>query len=121
VVRWLWVLGGSLFIGLGILGIFLPLLPTTPFLLLAAACYFRGSQRFYSWLITHPRLGPYIRNYREKHGITKFLKIFTLGLLWLTILISIIFVTSSPWVRILLFLIALGVTIHILLLKTLQN
>ena len=61
---------GSLSVLLGILGIFLPLLPTTPFLLLAALCYSRSSERFYQWLVTNRWFGEYIRNYREGRGIT---------------------------------------------------
>ena len=63
------ILCGCLAVVLGILGIFLPLLPTTPFLLLAAACFFRSSPRLYNWLISHKRMGPYIRNFREHRAI----------------------------------------------------
>ena len=66
--KWTLILVGSLSIGLAFLGIFLPLLPTTPFLLLAAACYLRSSDRFYHWLIYHKWFGNYIRNYREGRG-----------------------------------------------------
>ena len=66
---------GSLSLGLGIAGIFLPLLPTTPFLLLTAALYFRGSPRLYDWLLRQKRLGPYIRNFREHKAIPLHAKI----------------------------------------------
>ena len=56
---------GWLSVALGVIGIFLPVLPTTPFLLLAAACFVRSSQRVYIWLVTHPRLGPWIRDYLD--------------------------------------------------------
>ena len=72
---------GSLSVLLGILGIFLPLLPTTPFLLLAALCYSRSSERFYQWLVTNRWFGEYIRNYREGRGITSKHKISILCLL----------------------------------------
>jgi len=63
------ILAGNFFVALGILGIFLPLLPTTPFLLLAAACYFKSSERFYNWLMSNKWLGNYFKNYREKKSI----------------------------------------------------
>lgn len=109
---------GSLFLATGTLGIFLPLLPTTPFLLLAAACYMRSSPQLYHWLINHQQLGPFIRNYREKKGIPKQVKILTLLLLWTTIGIS-IYVTQHNHLTIFLLMVAIGVSIHILKLKTL--
>ena len=66
---------GTFFVGLGIIGIFLPLLPTTPFLLLAAACYARSSKRFYNWLLNNKWFGNYIKNYRERKGIPLQIKI----------------------------------------------
>ena len=60
---------GTVSLALGIIGIFLPLLPTTPFLLLTAALYFRGSPRLYQWLLNHKCLGPYIRSFRENKAI----------------------------------------------------
>ncbi|MDP6359718.1 MAG: YbaN family protein [Planctomycetota bacterium] len=65
IYRWALIILGSVSVGFGFIGIFVPLLPTTPFLLLAAACYFKSSEKFYSWLINHKWLGPYLRNYRE--------------------------------------------------------
>ena len=64
-VRYLLLAIGWLSVALGVIGIFLPVLPTTPFLLLAAACFVRSSRRFYIWLVTHPHLGPWIRDYLE--------------------------------------------------------
>jgi len=108
------VLAGSAFLALGIIGIFLPLLPTTPFLLLAAACYFRSSQRFYNWLINNKLLGKYIRNYRDGNGISLNVKIFTISLLWITIGCSALFAVDALFVRIILIIIAIGVTVHVL-------
>ncbi|MGM0401714.1 MAG: YbaN family protein [Chloroflexota bacterium] len=119
--RWLLMIAGLLSLGLGILGIFLPLLPTTPFLLLAAGCFMRSSERLYRWLITHRWFGPYIRNYREHGAITRRAKIGTLALLWGTIGYTALGVLSSLPLRVLLFLVAVGVTAHVLHMKTLTK
>ena len=112
------ILAGTLFVILGFLGIFLPVLPTTPFLLLAAACYFRSSDRFYRWLMNNRILGAYIRNYLEGRGMSMKSKVITLVLLWITIGLTIIFGIQNIVIRIILVIIALGVTIHISRLKT---
>jgi uncharacterized membrane protein YbaN (DUF454 family) len=101
-------------LGLGILGIFLPLLPTTPFLLLSAACYTRSSDKFYKWLVEHRWLGPYIKNYREGKGIPGKAKIMILTLLWVTISFSVIFMAKAWWLKAILLLIAAGVSWHVL-------
>jgi len=119
--RYLLIFAGTIFLGFGIIGIFLPILPTTPFLLLSAACYARGSQRFYNWLMNNKWFGNYIKNYREGRGIPLKFKIFTISLLWVTILTSIYFVINNFWIKITLVIIAIGVTIHILTIKTYKN
>ena len=115
------VSSGTLFLIIGIIGIFIPLLPTTPFLLLAAACYIRGSKKFYNWLIKNKWLGEYIKNYQEGRGVPLNVKIITIIVLWLTIMISIIIFVSNFIIQIILFFIAIGVTIHILTIKTLNR
>jgi uncharacterized membrane protein YbaN (DUF454 family) len=120
-LRWLLWISGFLSLGLGILGVFLPLLPTTPFLLLAAACFLRSSRRAYRWLMTNRWLGSYIRNYRENRAVDRRTKIVTLILLWVTISVSALAAVKALWIRILLFLIAVGVTIHVLSLKTVRK
>jgi len=115
------ILAGNFFVALGILGIFLPLLPTTPFLLLAAACYIRSSERFYNWLMNNKWLGNYIKNYREKKGIPLKVKVLSLSFLWLTIGYSVFFVVNIFLLRVILILIAIGVTIHILSIRTLKQ
>jgi uncharacterized protein len=119
--NWLLIAIGSLSVVLGVIGIFLPILPTTPFLLLAAACYIRSSDRFYQWLITNKWLGSYIKNYREGHGIPKRTKIWVISLLWLTIGFSAIFVVPVLIGKITLVAIAFGVTYHIVKIKTLKE
>jgi len=117
-VRILLVVCGTICVTLGILGMFLPLLPTTPFLLLAAFCYSRSSKRFYNWLMTNRWSGKYIRNYRQGKGIPLKQKLFTILLLWLTIGYAAGFVVRLRWVKIILFGIAIGVTIHLIRIKT---
>lgn len=113
-VRWLLIAAGSLSILLGLLGIFLPLLPTTPLLLLAAWCFARSSDRFYQALLDNRWLGPYIRNYREGRGMPVRAKIVTLVMLWLAIGFAAGFVAPALWSRLLLLAIAAGVTIFVL-------
>ena len=116
--KWCLLSIGTLAVGLGLLGIALPLLPTTPFLLLAAACYLRSSARFYHWLMYHPWFGSYLRNYQAGRGIPRGTKIVAISLLWLTIGSSAIFVVPAWQGKVALIGIALGVTIHLLRLKT---
>jgi uncharacterized membrane protein YbaN (DUF454 family) len=111
------IAAGTLSTGLGIIGIFIPILPTTPFLLLAAACYMRSSERFYQWLINNRVFGSYVRNYIEGRGMPTRIKIFTILLLWLAIGLSITFGVQDIVVRIVLICIAIGVTAHIALIK----
>ncbi|TFG92138.1 MAG: DUF454 domain-containing protein [Candidatus Atribacteria bacterium] len=119
--RWILIIIGSFFTGLGILGIFLPLLPTTPFLLLAAACYIRSSERFYNWLINNKWLRNYIKNYLEGKGVSLKVKVLSISLLWITIGYSVVFVVNIFLIRVILILIAIGVTIHILSIRTLKK
>ncbi|MBQ7791091.1 MAG: YbaN family protein [Rikenellaceae bacterium] len=112
---------GSISLALGVIGIFVPLLPTTPLLLLAAALYFRSSPKLYDWLLNHPRLGTYIRNFREHRAIPLHVKIVSVSLVWLTIGYCIIAVVEPLWLRIALALLATAITIHILSFKTLRN
>ncbi len=105
---------GTFFVGVGIVGIFVPILPTTPFLLIAAALYARSSKKFYNWLINNKIFGRFIKNYREGKGIPLKIKIITVTALWITIGYSAIFAVDIFWVRIMLVIIAAGVTIHII-------
>ncbi len=104
---------------LGIVGIVVPLLPTTPFLLLAAACFLRSSERLYRWLITHRWFGPYIRNYREYHALPLRTKVGTLALLWGALGYAIVVVVDGLALQVMLAIIGIGVTVHILRFRTL--
>ena len=115
------VASGTFFLVLGVIGIFIPLLPTTPFLLLSAACYIRGSKKFYNWLIKNKWFGEYIKNYQEGKGVPLNVKIISLIVLWITIIFSTIVIVSYFFIRIILIIIAIGVTIHIMTIKTLDN
>ena len=103
---------------LGVLGIVLPILPTTPFLLLAAVCYARSSPRLLYWLNHNRWFGAYIRRYREGLGIPLREKLLTIAMLWLTISVSVVFFVSIWWAKALLVAIALAVTTHLLRVRT---
>lgn len=111
---------GFAFLGLGIVGMFLPVLPTTPFLLLSASCFARSSKRFYNWILNHRIFGTYIRNYREQRAMTLHGKIFALLLMWLVTGYTALFLTSNLFVSVLVILVGIGVTKHILSLKTVR-
>nr|WP_302830399.1 YbaN family protein [uncultured Bacteroides sp.] len=115
-----YILLGTLSLILGIIGIFLPLLPTTPFLLLTAALYVRSSPRLYDWLLRQKYLGPYIRNFRENKAIPLKAKIISVALIWITILYCVFFILPYWWLKIVLLLIAAGTSYHILSFKTLK-
>lgn len=114
----IFIVAGTVSLGLGAVGVFLPILPTTPFLLLSAACYYKGSERMHRWLLGNKLFGSYIRNYNEGKGISQTGKIFTLFLLWITICSSTFYVVNNYFMQIVLFAIAITVTIHIITLPT---
>lgn len=119
--KWLLVAIGLISVGIGVLGIFVPLLPTTPFLLIGAACFARSSDRLHEWLVNHRWLGGYIRDYRERGAITRRAKVVVLLLLWVSIGYSV--VTASPrwWLQVIALLIAVGVTVHVARLRTIER
>ena len=107
---------GCIALALGIVGIFLPLLPTTPFLLLAAALWVRSSPRLYGWLLSHRRLGGYIR------AIPLRAKIFSIVLMWAAMLYCIFGILDGRrWAQLALLAVAVGVTWHILSFATLRK
>jgi uncharacterized membrane protein YbaN (DUF454 family) len=120
-MRYLLIGMGSVSVFLGVLGIFLPLLPTTPFLLLACALYAKSSERFHAWLLNQKVLGKYIRDYTERRGLPITSKVITLLFLWVTIVLSIVLATDNLIMRILLLILAMAVSLHILSLKTLKG
>jgi len=117
-MRWALLAAGSLCLALGLVGMVLPLLPTTPFLLLAAACYVRSSERMYRWLLENKTFGPYLRGYLERRGVPLGIKVRAISMLWLAIGLSAVFAVEQLWARLLLLAIALAVTVHLVLIKT---
>lgn len=120
-MKFLYIVLGSISLALGILGIFLPVLPTTPFLLLSAAMYVRGSQRLYDWLMAHKHLGPYIKNFREHRALPLRVKVVSVSMVWATLLYCAFFVAKEWWMSAVFIAIAVGVTVHILSYKTLKK
>ena len=105
VVRAILLTAGTLCVALGVIGLILPGLPTTPFLLLAAACYARASERFYLWLLRNPALGPTIREWRRHRSIPYRTKIVTIALMTTTIGVSIALLARYPLAQVALALI----------------
>jgi len=118
--RGLLVAVGVVCVGLGVIGVVVPVLPTTPFLLLAAACFLRSSDRLHRWLLGNRVFGEYLRRYRDGEGLPWVSKITTLVLLWATLAVSAIVTVPEHlwWVRLLMLVMGIGVTIHILRIKT---
>jgi len=119
--RVFFLVSGFVSLGLAILGIFLPVLPTTPFLLLSAYCFSRSSKKWHQWLLKHKHFGKIIRNYNERRGVSLRIKIFAISFLWITILFSVVVVVEPIVLDFLLITIATFVTIHILKLQTLRD
>lgn len=105
---------GFVSISIGVLGVFIPLLPTTPFLLLSGYLFSKSSSKFHYWLLNHKYLGKYIKNYSEKRGIPLRAKLLTILSLWITITISALLIVEVIWGKILLLFIAIAVTFHLI-------
>ena len=108
------VAAGSVSLALAVLGLFLPLLPTTPFLLLASACYVRSSERLHGWLVGNRVLGGYIRNFQERRGIPLRGRVITVVVLWLPLLYS-VYRLDLLWLEVLL--VAMGLVWSVLILR----
>lgn len=105
----------------GVVGIVVPLLPTTPFLLLSAACFARSSDSFYDWLIGHRWFGQYIQSYRSGRGIPLKAKLVTIALLWLSITSSVIFFVDVVWAKIAMLSVAICVSYYLWSRPTLKS
>jgi len=117
-LRWLLICCGWVATVAGLVGIFLPIVPTVPFLLLAAACFGKSSQRFHSWLIGHRHLGPLIRDYLHGGGIPLRAKRMAIGMVWVSFPVSAVMFKDVKWLSILLIAIAAGITLYLLRLPT---
>ena len=121
VVRAVLVVFGTLMLALGIIGIYVPGLPTTPFLILAAACYMRSSERLFNWMIHHPRFGPPLETFLKEKALSLRIKVFSLVIAWVMLGGLALFVVESTFMKV--FLIAVGVTktVFMLSMKTLSR
>ena len=115
------IFAGTLCVCLGVLGIFLPVLPTTPFLLLAASCYVRSSERLYRRLLDNRYVGCYILHFREYRAIPLRVKVISVSLVWLSLLYCTFAIPFPAWIRILFPLLAFFISRHILSFKTLRK
>lgn len=102
---------------LGVIGVFVPILPTTPFLLLASFCFARSNQKFNNWLLNNKFFGAYIQDYLSKRVVKKSVKWGSITVLWITIALSISVINTGIWLKLVLVGIAIGVTLHLLSLK----
>lgn len=118
VAKYFYLLSGFLLVAIGVIGIFLPLLPTTIFLILASVCFVKSSPRANEWLRNHKILGGYIDNYQNKTGLTIRSKIINILFLWASISLSAFYLTDELYIKLLLLVIAVGVTVHLLMIKT---
>ena len=116
--KYLYLVSGFLLVTIGVIGIFLPLLPTTIFLILASICFLKSSPKANDWLRNHKILGGYIDNYQNKTGLTRNSKIMNIITLWVSISLSAFLLTQELYIRIILLIIAIGVTIHLMMIKT---
>jgi uncharacterized membrane protein YbaN (DUF454 family) len=121
VLRIILLVLGFVSVAAGIIGMFLPVLPTTVFLLLAAWCFARSSEHFYRWIHYNRLFGKYIRDYQSGRGMTLRSKVFSITFLWIGILASAFWGTESFYIRLLLLAIAVGVTWHLAVIKTAKH
>ncbi|OGU10996.1 MAG: hypothetical protein A2075_03850 [Geobacteraceae bacterium GWC2_58_44] len=117
-LRWILICIGWISIVGGIIGIFLPLVPTIPFLLLAAVCFSRSSERFHGWLVEHKHLGPMVRDYLAFRGVPLRAKFMAIGMVWISIPTSTFLFVRVFWLKVLLLGIATAVTLYLVYLPT---
>ncbi|MDP8268493.1 MAG: YbaN family protein [Candidatus Tenebribacter davisii] len=114
------IIAGLLAVTLGTIGVFIPLLPTTPFLLIASYCFVRSSKKMHNWLMNHRLFGKYLQHYIKYRAVTKLTKIISILVLWITIIISFIII-DNIYARIVLVIVLIGVTTHLGMLKIMEK
>lgn len=117
-LRWILISCGWIAVAGGVVGVFLPLVPTVPFLLLAVACFSKSSERFHSWLVDHNNLGPLLRDYLRGVGIPLRAKTIAIGMVWVSFPATTILFARDFWLKTLLITVAVGVTLYLLYLPT---
>lgn len=120
-MRGAYIIVGTIALVIGAIGLFLPVIPTTPLILLAAACYYRGSDRLHTWILSSRWFGETIKNYQEGRGLTRDTKVWAISMMCLMILISAWFFVSSLFVRVAIICVAIGVTVYLVRLPTLEK
>lgn len=111
---------GHVSLALGLIGIMVPVLPTTPFLLLASFCFYKSSDRLHAWLMNHPLFGNRLKNYIEHRAVSRRTKITAIAFLWTSLLVSMILINIG-YVRVIMTLVGIAVTLHLLLLRTMPD
>jgi len=114
------IVAGTFFVFLAFIGVFLPVMPTIPFLVVAAWFYDKSCPKFHYWLFNNRLFGSYLKNYVQKKGMSIKGKILYLFSLWLGICFSVLFLVKNFYMRIILILMAVGFTIYIVRIKTLR-
>ncbi|HOI72284.1 MAG TPA: YbaN family protein [Methanobacterium sp.] len=112
---------GSTLLGIGVIGIIIPVLPTTPFILASAFFYGKSSKRLDNWISNSPYFGSYIENYKTKNGVPLNVKLTSIGFLWLTLVVSAFLFSNTWYIPLILIIVGMAVTLHIALIKTKDN
>lgn len=116
-IRHFWIITGTISLIAGIIGLFLPVIPTTPFILLSAFCYARGSKRLHNWLLNNKLFGIYIENYEKGKGIPIKIKVYWIIILWLSISITTTIIVKNSYIKLTLIIIAILATLYIISIK----
>ena len=120
-MRGIYIVVGTIALVIGAIGLFLPVIPTTPLVILAAACYYRGSERLHNWSLSSRWIGDTVKNYQEVRGLTRDTKVRAISMMWAMTLISAWFFVINPVVRVAIICVVMGVTVYLVRLPTLEK